>query len=169
MKPRGLSVDLHGSARPRLGSEVRMRQVNHSLGQRGQIAGMLGVAAPLFVLLFALIIEVGIAGYYFLVLQRTIDAAAFAAGMQLDQEAFLADDNAVQLSDNACTVVASVIAADGQGVVALTGCVPVGDTVTVTGSTTAPSLFGGVLGYSGATFSWTSTAQFQTGITEAGQ
>ena len=55
-----------------------MRQVNRSLDQRGQIAGMLGVAAPLFVLLFALIIEVGIAGYYFLVLQRTIDAAAFA-------------------------------------------------------------------------------------------
>ena len=57
-----------------------MSHVNQALGHRGQIAGMLGVAAPLFVLLFALIIEVGIAGYYFLVLQRTIDAAAYAAG-----------------------------------------------------------------------------------------
>ena len=67
-----------------------MRQVNRSLMQRGQIAGMLGVAAPLFVLLFALIIEVGVAGYYFLVLQRTIDAAAYAAGMQLEREKLLA-------------------------------------------------------------------------------
>ncbi len=135
----------------------------------GQIAGLLALAAPFFVLLFALIIEVGVAGFYFLILQRTIDAAAYAAGMQMDEVAFLEDGNTVQLSDNACAVVASVIAADGQGVVALTGCVPVGDTVMVTGSTTAPSLFQGVLGYSGATFTWTSTAQFQTGITEAGQ
>jgi Flp pilus assembly protein TadG len=146
-----------------------MHRMNRSIVERGQIAGLLGVAAPLFVLLFALIVEVGIAGYHYLILQRTIDAAAFAAGMQLDQEAFLEEGNVVQLSANACAVVADVIAADGQGVVALTGCVPAGDTVTVTGSTTAPSLFGGMLGYSGATFSWTSTAQFQTGITEAGQ
>lgn len=146
-----------------------MRQVSSSLVQRGQIAGMLGVAAPLFVLLFALIIEVGVAGFYYLILQRTIDAAAYAAGMQMDEAAFLEEGNAVQLSDNACAVVANVIAADGQGVVALTGCMPAGDTVTVTGSTTAPSLFGGILGYSGTTFVWTSRAQFEVGITEAGQ
>jgi len=146
-----------------------MRRVNRSIVERGQIAGLLGVAAPLFVLLFALVIEVGIAGYHFLVLQRTIDAAAFAAGMQLDEEVFLEDGNVVQLSSSACDVVVGVVAADGQGVVALTGCVPAGDTVTVTGSTTAPSLFSGVLGYSGASFTWTARAQFQVGITEAGQ